>query len=99
MSSSREWSRGGDEQLPPRVEDLSRHLMTETILMVQDQVKAIVGHGDIDVAVNLALSFQRFPGDDKPFLAIVSFPDDERIAYAFIRRIYNIMEGRGLGKE
>lgn len=99
MPNTREWSRGGDDPLPERVEEQARELMGALLISAQEEIKRIVGHGDLYVAANIAISFQRFPGDTTPFLAIGSFPDDERVAWGFIRKIYDIMESRGLGQE
>jgi hypothetical protein len=95
--TSREWDRDGDEQLPQRVEDEVKELLGGVLGFLNDEIKRIVGHGDITVLANIAISMQKYPGDVDPFLAVGSFPDDERIARAFVTRLHNILEGRGFG--
>lgn len=91
---AREWGRNdGDGPLPPRVEEEVRELLGAVMIHTAQELKKIVGHGnDVEVVMNFALGFQRFPGDESPFLAISSYPDSPVIAKTFIQRLYEIMQ-------
>jgi hypothetical protein len=98
---TRIWDRAGDEELPPMIEMKVRELLGALLITGAEELKQILCDEDDDIGVigNVAFSFQRYPGDETPFLAIGSYPDDERIAYAFVKKINDLMEGHGIGTE
>lgn len=100
MSEGNEWLRDDSAPLPPRVEQEVREIVSAVLITACEEITKSLGHGDsVQLMATMAISFERFPGDTEPFLAVGSFPDDPRVAWAFIHKIHTIMEEAELGSE